>query len=571
MKNRLILLLALPLIVLTACERELAADLDAGSGDDALSVPEQLHGKIVLGKRLENPYSTENMQAAYSSLYSTRSSRDVVSTTHLYVRFLPENEADFRLLESRGLVLFDYPLDYEILVDGDYYTDPELPEGSITWQYSVVEKNFDFPDMRYEIIEECCLDEGDAITRSDGVDFAMLEREAFRLTGNGGMLGDETKAARNVPQGRLTVSDANYNAGEGSGVAGVKVVANSFVKVAKGYTDGTGHFKLNKSFSSSKVKYRIVFENERGFALGFNFILVPASVSSLGKQSSEGIDMNFTFGNDRTTWRRCIVNNVLYEYFDMCGDGTSGILPPPSGLRLWMMDSMTDDYTLMLHHGAVWDDSFISEKFPKVMSILKSFLPDVLLGTGDCDSAFDLYREVYHEAAHASHYAVVGNTYWNQYALATAINGVTGKGLYGTGGRSSDGYIGLTEMWAYYYGSYLFDKRYRMGLTPGEEYWFKPQMLRALEDAGLSPEEIFALFDGETVSLEKLGERIEELYGSGYKDCFDKFFGNPQDDSPDDSGSSDDNSDDVPDGGKDDEQDNGKDDLFGRPKEWGVI
>ena len=55
MKNRLILLLALPLIVLTACERELAADLDAGSGDDALSVPEQLHGKIVLGKRLENP------------------------------------------------------------------------------------------------------------------------------------------------------------------------------------------------------------------------------------------------------------------------------------------------------------------------------------------------------------------------------------------------------------------------------------------------------------------------------------------------------------------------------------
>ena len=155
MKNRLILLLALPLIVLTACERKLAADLDVGSGDDALSVPEQLHGKIVLGKRLENPYSTENMQAAYSSLYSTRSSRDVVSTTHLYVRFLPENEADFRLLESRGLVLFDYPLDYEIAVEGSYYHDPDIPEDMPTWLYTAVPVDYVFPDVEYEILEEC--------------------------------------------------------------------------------------------------------------------------------------------------------------------------------------------------------------------------------------------------------------------------------------------------------------------------------------------------------------------------------------------------------------------------------
>ena len=71
--------------------------------DDGLS-----HEMIVLGKRLENPYTTENISAAIASVYPGRA-KVAVAPTHLYVRFLPVDQDDFELLSD--LDLSDYPLD----------------------------------------------------------------------------------------------------------------------------------------------------------------------------------------------------------------------------------------------------------------------------------------------------------------------------------------------------------------------------------------------------------------------------------------------------------------------------
>ena len=46
------------------------------------------HEKIVLGKRLENPYRTENITRALQELYPTKASRVEVEPTDYYVRFL---------------------------------------------------------------------------------------------------------------------------------------------------------------------------------------------------------------------------------------------------------------------------------------------------------------------------------------------------------------------------------------------------------------------------------------------------------------------------------------------------
>ena len=47
-------------------------------------------------------------------------------------------------------------LDYEIVREGDYYRDPDIPEGEFTWLYVVVPKTFSFPaDMRVEKLDEC--------------------------------------------------------------------------------------------------------------------------------------------------------------------------------------------------------------------------------------------------------------------------------------------------------------------------------------------------------------------------------------------------------------------------------
>ena len=75
-------MLALPLMVLTACEKDFAANSGSYPETDDGTVEDLSHGMMVLGKRLDNPYSTENMQEAYSSLYPTRS-RDVIETTEV--------------------------------------------------------------------------------------------------------------------------------------------------------------------------------------------------------------------------------------------------------------------------------------------------------------------------------------------------------------------------------------------------------------------------------------------------------------------------------------------------------
>ena len=77
----------------------------------------------ILGTQLTNPYTIANMTAAYNIWFGT--SYRTVPTTDLYVRFEPQNETQLVLLEdSLDLELFDHPLDYEVLQEGDYYIAP---------------------------------------------------------------------------------------------------------------------------------------------------------------------------------------------------------------------------------------------------------------------------------------------------------------------------------------------------------------------------------------------------------------------------------------------------------------
>ena len=151
-------------------------------GDDGFLYDDGLaHGMIVLGDRLDNPYTTENARKAFAAVYPTRS-RDVVQTTDLYVRFLPADQEEFDELERLGVEMLDHPLDFEIVTEGDYYHDPSVGEDNITWQYAVVDKDFRFPDIRYEIIDECFLADNSETTKSmTGIDWTAVEEEAYRI------------------------------------------------------------------------------------------------------------------------------------------------------------------------------------------------------------------------------------------------------------------------------------------------------------------------------------------------------------------------------------------------------
>ncbi len=278
---RKLLLISIPLFLLAACHEM------EGPGEPSSRLPagEVYHDMIQLGEKLEDPYTVANMQEALTKVYPTKAGRIVLSATDYYVRFLPRDDAQLQLLRNKGLYLMDHPMDYSIAREGDYYQDPSVGEDAITWQYAVVPRDFAFPEeVECEILDECFLSEHQPEAKADaGVDWARVEEEAYRLTGNEALWQPAlTKGGSSVPQGRITIEDPQFSGGKPFGVAGVMVACNIFVKIATTYTDRDGYYKMGKSFSGNP-RYRIVFKNEKGFNIGFNFIIIPASVSTLGK------------------------------------------------------------------------------------------------------------------------------------------------------------------------------------------------------------------------------------------------------------------------------------------------
>ena len=199
-------------IVLTSCQDEIISENTCQDNDQ--SYEEETFGRtIVLGKKLNNPYSLKNMQAAYDSLSdeseSTLKSGRQLQPTHYYVRFLPKDSSDVRQLERDSLDLFCYPLDYEIEEWGDYYHDPTIPKGQMTWQYTKVPIDYKFPNVQYELLEECYIpdedSEGASLRSKNGINTDLLETLAFEMTGNSNLLEKSELRSKEYPSGDIKV------------------------------------------------------------------------------------------------------------------------------------------------------------------------------------------------------------------------------------------------------------------------------------------------------------------------------------------------------------------------------
>ena len=475
------------------------------------------HGMIVLGEQLEDPYSVENMTKALAAVYPTKADRVVLPATHLYVRFLPEGDEQFRTLEQMGLQLLDHPMDYQILREGDYYHDPEVDEERITWQYAVVEKGFTFPSgIRHELLDQCYIPGEQPASKADGVDWAAVEREAFRLTGNADLLPEDagTKAdpgTSGTPKGRITIVDSTRGVTEG--VKGVRVSCNCFVKVATAYTDENGCYEMDKSFTTNP-RYRLVFKNSAGFSLGFNLLLTPGSVSTLGKHGVEGLEYEVTEESDRMLFLRCAVNNAGYDYYRWCKEETPQVKTPPSNLRIWLFSGMTGSCAVMMHQGVLVEGGKLTEWLGEYASLIKIFLPDITLGLKNHQRYSEVYSLAIHELAHSSHFMLAGKDYWDKYARFILTSFVTsGFVAYGVGTEEDHGYCEVGEMWAYFLETVLYRGRYGdTGRNRGLNYWFHPQVFLYLDERGLPARKIFQVLDGEVTDRTQLKKKLSSFY-----------------------------------------------------------
>ena len=504
----------LPLTLLAGCQREGVPETDGRRVD----VSALAHGMIELGEKLEDPYTVDHMREAVARLYPTKAGDIAITATDLYVRFLPKTEEEYALLLSKGLKLTDHPVDYRILKEGDYYHDPDLSENAITWQYAVVAKDFVFPEgIRCEILDECYISENDPVTRAEsGIDWEAVEAEAYRLTGNADLYV-ETRAGEEAvfPQGRITVEDPDAFGGKPYGVAGVMVCCNSFVKFATAYTDRDGYYQMPKKYTSTP-RYRLVFKNSAGFSIGLNLILVPASVSTLGTGPAAGVDVHIDTEADGALWRRAVVNNAAYDYSARCASSDLDLKAPPQDLRIWIFKGLSCSSAAMLHHGAfVESNDLIQRYLGGYSSLLKTFLPDITIGAKAGDGAFvDLYSAVMHEMAHASHYAQVGNAWWNPYITYVIRSYVTeGKLVYGSGSGENAGYCEVGEMWAYFMESVLFQNRSGGDLPAlGTAFWFYPQIFRYLYERGMTCADLFKSLKSDVTSRDDLQDALIALF-----------------------------------------------------------
>lgn len=500
----------LPVLVLASCSKEAVSPREYGEFSTKHERP-VMHDAIVLGKKLDNPYSVANVRKALNLVYPTRSGAEI-DPNGLYVRFLPKNEAEVNRLSELGLELFDHPLDYEILQEGDFYHDESLPEEQITWQYTLVPPDFNFPaGIEHQLLDECYLPEEDepATKGAEGIDWNLIEREAFRLSGNETLLLPETRGRRTRPEGRITIEDPKAKSKRIVGVSGVKVVTNVFVRFSSTYTDRNGKYSIRKKYSAMP-HYRLEFRNVKGFSIGLNLILQPASSSGLGKGAPSGLNVKIDENSDGTLFRRCVVNNAAYDYYDICHD--LGVDAPASNIRIWIMKRMNLSSALMAHHGSLLNNRTADRFLGIYKYILRVFLPDITIGVKTNNDYAGLYGSTIHEMAHASHFKKVGSSYWNKYIgyVLTSFAG-TGSG-YGDGSGADAGYCEVGEMWACYMENKIFKERYGYSKESGYNQWFHPQIFASLESGGLTASQIFAGLRSSVTDVDSLRDKLLELY-----------------------------------------------------------
>lgn len=181
---------------------------------------------VKLGKKLENPYSVENMKKAWGNIHLTdaRTTRSdvTIQTTHLYVKFTPKSEKELDILKNdKTLILYDYPLDYELEEAGTFYRDPLTPSDQPTPQYCAVQVDYAFPQgVEYDILEELFIPDEDLNNSSGRLandeTISELVTEALRITGNltnensvksNGASNARTQASSWRPAGRIRVWD----------------------------------------------------------------------------------------------------------------------------------------------------------------------------------------------------------------------------------------------------------------------------------------------------------------------------------------------------------------------------
>jgi hypothetical protein len=336
--------------------------------------------QVLLGNQLPNPYTVANMQQAYNILYGPG---QTLTANHMYVRFKPANEDQLGILEdNEDLELQDFPMDYAVTQDGDYYQDPNLGTEDISWLYAVVPVGYTPPaGIQYEIL--CTLYIPDNNTMLEGmaesiVDSTNTPAATYTVTIENGIRvitrtdiagvppmfvppcgyfpypdcegggGDNPPPPPPLPPG-IYVEDqracgaTNTNTTVPLRIA--RVVCKRWFKVWRGYTNDLGRFTVTKTFRNN-VKVIVKTKNNlakiskvRGIRLWQMAFPVKRRIGVFA--GNQLATLRFVFWKpvnagannaELPFWVATTTHNSNIEFRDYSGE--FGLAQPPSDLRI---------------------------------------------------------------------------------------------------------------------------------------------------------------------------------------------------------------------------------------------
>ncbi len=367
-------------------------------------------------------------------------------------------------------------MDYKIEVDGQYYHDPLIPLDKITWQYTVVPVNYEFPKVKYEILEELYLTEDDEV-----------EYQALKITGN--ITDSETKtnvkqnglkASQYYPSGSIKIQDNTLNTE--IGLKNITVRIRNWFKIddVKTYN---GSFWGQKSYSGN-VDVTIIFSNEHYKMRSTLFNLLneidykvanevqKCNIVICREDRTGTAPTNVVWIKDNELWAQSTISNAVEEYYGYCISSTEIIDTPPF-LNIWANRNKKDSYGgsapmfshEMKYYQINWDKwwsyaaniLYIPVSNVLMNTLFQWFLPDVIINynINSLDNSNEICETVFHELAHTSHFKKVGATYWNDY-----INYIVTYGSYGDGSGVGSGLCAISEAWGFHMGWYFARKKY---------------------------------------------------------------------------------------------------------------
>lgn len=365
-------------------------------------------GKMQLGKQLQNPYSVENMKKARESLASKGNiNPDVdIDTTHLYVRFLPKDSLQYDALTSdSSLELFDHPLDFEILKEGNSYHDPSIPSHLPTYQYTVVHPNFTFPSgIRHEILAALYLPEETAEkTKSISmktVNFLdALENESLQRTGNWNQsvnknTGPSAQRSRWNPSGKIQVRERHGNSNRGYiPVENIKVRVRRWFTIKTAYTNASGNYRIGHGFRGP-VNYSLKFETP--YAKISNWLGWDTRHDGPKKRAAWNVNLDW----HSKSWVRATLINAIVEYrvqYHRTG------IQNPYPINYWAGGGAVNKLNVRAVFKEGTGDMFVLRA--NRIRIYSKFSN----GSGNRETD-DLYALTFHELGHQSHWKL---TSWN--------------------------------------------------------------------------------------------------------------------------------------------------------------